>query len=78
MKPLIIVAAALVVMVGFVAIIGASKASERQAALDRINANFAASRMQIICDHYRMTRPDDPNVASACGLVNAVSEQPSR
>lgn len=76
MKPALIVAAMIAVMVGFVALIGMSKDREQQARLDRMDANFEASRMQLACEHHRTASPDDPAVQAACGLVDAVASQP--
>ena len=73
MKPALIISAAAAVLVGFVLLIGAAKDRQRQASVDRINANSEVSRMQLACEHLQRTRPDDPNTKSACDLVEAVS-----
>lgn len=73
MKPAVIILAAVAVLVGFVLLVGTAKDRERQASIDRINANSEVSRMQLTCEHLQRTRPDDPSTRSACDLVEAVT-----
>ena len=77
MKPVLIVATAAAVLFAFVWMIGVSKDRERQSTRDRIDANFEASRMQLICEHMQQTRPDDPNTKPACDLVKALNRLPT-